>query len=453
MSPYWTNESVLAFADGKDPFAAMEEAAQNLVLWAIEQGWEGPPFDPFELAKLRGTPVSPAQEIADARTVPIGGNKVAIEYNPTRPSQRLRFSLAHEIAHTLFSDVAKAARYRSNPAAGPSDGWQLELLCNIAAGEILMPTDSLDELRSGSFEIERLMELRREYGVSTEALLRRATKLSGKPIAMFAASRVDPGKSETDFRIDYVVGSQAWSPAVPQGYLRPATSVLAECTAVGYTAKRKEDWANDLGDVEVQAVGAPPFPGQRYPRILGLLRGKGHRRVRELEPEVLHGDATERRGSDPLVIVHLVNDKTPNWGGAFATALRDRYPVAQDEFRGWFNTAPKPSLGSVHFCEVDDGLYVATLIGQHGYGPSPHPRVRYGAIRDALVEIEKFTAEHEATVQMPRIGAGQAGGRWTIVRELIEESLTRRGIATTVYVPPGEPVSDEEELAELTLGI
>jgi len=269
MATYWTNESVLAFAGGRDPLDAIEEAARDVVFEAVENGWEGPPFDPFELARIFDIEVVPKDEVRDARTVPVRGGEVAIEYNPTRPRHRLRFSLAHEIAHTLFPDVAKIARYRDNPAAGPPDGWQLELLCNVAAAELLMPTDTLPMLREGPLEIEELMELRADFGVSTEVLLRRATKLATYPVAMFAASRTDPSAARSPFRIDYTVPSRAWAPALDRGERRPPDSVLAECTAVGFTAKRQEDWSDELRGLAVQAVGTPPFPGQRFPRVLG----------------------------------------------------------------------------------------------------------------------------------------------------------------------------------------
>jgi Zn-dependent peptidase ImmA (M78 family)/O-acetyl-ADP-ribose deacetylase (regulator of RNase III) len=451
MTTYWTNESVLRFAGDRDPVDAVEAAAQELVLEAVEHEWQGPPFDPFELARIRGIPVVPMQELSDARTVPAGG-KVRIEYNPTRPPQRLRFSLAHEIAHTIFPDVAEAARYRNHPEHGPPDAWQLELLCNIAAGEILMPTASLPELREGELNIERLMALRREYGVSTEALLRRATKLSVKPVAMFAASRTDPQRAASPFRIDYAVPSRAWQPTLHAGQRRPADSVLAECTAVGFTARRREHWSRTLENVEVEAVGAPPFPEQRYPRVLGLLRPHGVRAVTETALTVLHGDATEPRGPGLKLIVHLVNDKTPNWGGAFARALRDRWPDAQDDFRAWVEADPRSlTLGAVHIGHTAAEIDIATMIAQHGYGPSASPRVRYGALKECLDVVAEYARANGASVHMPRIGAGQAGGRWPIIRELIEEALTRHGISVTVYVPPNQTI--EEEPAELTLGI
>ena len=455
MASYWTNESVIDFAGDRDPVHAIEREAQEIVFKAIEDGWKGPPFDPFDLARILKIPVVASQELEDARTVPVGSNKVAIEYNPTRPPQRLRFSLAHEIAHTFFPDVAKAARYRSNPASGPADAWQLELLCNIAAGELLMPTDSLPELREGPLEIERLMALRYEYGVSTEALLRRAMKVSRRPAAMFAASRTHPGDAASPFRIDYTVPSRAWSPPPLRGHRRPADSVLAECTAVGYTAKRREEWSEQLGETLVQAVGAPPFPGQRFPRVLGLLNPSQVRDAPEAEFMIVHGDATKPRGPGPWVIAHLVNDKTANWGGAFALALRERHPLAQEDFRDWVRQGSQNlQLGNVCISEVDDDLYVATMVAQRGYGPSAHPRIRYGALKGCLAQVAERAARRGAHVHMPRIGAGQAGGRWSVIRELIDEALTRHAIPVTVYVPPGGRIADEPEPQQaLTLGI
>ena len=455
MTTHWTNESVLAFAGERDPLEAVEEAARNVVFDAVENGWEGPPFDPFELARILGIEVVPKDELRDARTIPLGGGEVAIEYNPSRPRPRLRFSLAHEIAHTLFPDVAKIARYRDNPAAGPPDGWQLELLCNVAAAELLMPTDTLPMLRNAPLEIEDLMQLRVDFGVSAEVLLRRATKLATYPVAMFAASRIDPSAPRSPFRIDYTVPSRAWAPPLKGGARRPRDSVLAECTAVGFTAKRREDWSEELRGVDVQAVGTPPFPGQRFPRVLGLLHPRGDRRVGDLEPILVHGDATEPRGAGPCVIVHLVNDRTANWGGDFARALRERHPTAQADFRAWANEdRGRLRLGSAFISEVDDGLYVATIVAQHGYGRSARPRIRYGAMREALATVARFASEAGASVHMPRIGAGQAGGRWPVIRDIIDETLSRHGIAVTVYVPPGQPVRKESEPhAELTLEV
>ena len=47
----WTNASVVAFAGDKDPVEVMEAKARELALNAMDEGWEGPPFDPLALAR------------------------------------------------------------------------------------------------------------------------------------------------------------------------------------------------------------------------------------------------------------------------------------------------------------------------------------------------------------------------------------------------------------------
>jgi len=454
MSNYWTNESVLAFAGAEDPLEAVEAAARRAVFDAVEAGWEGPPFDPFELAHLRGIEVVPRNELREARTVAQGG-AIAIEYNPTRPRHRVRFSIAHEIAHTLFGDVAREPRYRHNPAAGPPDGWQLEMLCNVAAAEILMPTEVLADYARRPMRIEDLVELRSTFGVSIEALLRRATKLATYPVAMFAAARTHPDSFESDFRLDYTVPSLAWEPDLPRGAKVSRDSVLSACTAVGFTARGEENWPHSQRSLSVQAIGAAPYPGQQFPRVLGWLSPRGVLRSQGAEIHELHGDATAPHGSGPKIIVHLVNDRTANWGGQFARALRDRHPGSQDDFKAWVEKDPRRlRLGAVRIAPLGHGLSVASIVGQRGYGPSKSARIRYAALSSGLEEVAGAATRTGASLHMPRIGAGQAGGRWAVVREILEEIVIRAGVPVTVYVPPGQRmVEDPQPYTELRLDI
>src|SRR5437867_11139604 len=135
---FWTNPSVRAIATEKTPIEAVTVLARDLVYKAIEDGWEGPPFDPFWLASYCKIPVTPRHDIPDARLIPEVSGGHRIEFNPNQPRARVRFSLAHEIGHTLFPDCDSMIRNRV-PWTSRSDAWQLELLCNIAAAEILMP--------------------------------------------------------------------------------------------------------------------------------------------------------------------------------------------------------------------------------------------------------------------------------------------------------------------------
>ena len=287
------------------------------------------------------------------------------------------------------------------------------------------------------------MRIRQKFGVSTEALLLRMARVTPEPAAVFAAARVT---SEPEFRIDYVTDTRAWSPGLVRG-LRVRARALTECTAVGHTAKGPADWGVAL---HVECVGVPPYPGQRYPRVVGLLRPP-ERRPSALGINYVDGDATTPRGHGPRIIAHVVNDQTSNWGGrGFAVALRQHWPQSQAQFRAW--AGGKPALGSGHLAELDDDVYAFSMVAQHGYGPSPRTRLRYGALERCLSELGTIAGDLGAGVHMPLIGTGHAGGDWGTVKELIYAELSARGIDVTVYVIPGAPLPEEAE-TQLALGI
>lgn len=59
--------------------------------------------------------------------------------------------------------------------------------------------------------------------------------------------------------------------------------------------------------------------------------------------------------------------------------------------------------------------------------------VRYEAIDASLGLLADKAVELGASVHMPRIGCGLAGGRWSRVEPLVAERVVRRGLAVTVY--------------------
>ena len=184
----WTDESVVAFARREDPIERMERAAREAVLAAVDEGWRGPPFDPIELASIRGIVIRPNAAVADARVFWVNG-RFEIEYNPHRPRGRVNFSIAHEIAHTFFEDCAKDVQHRSR-AKWDKRRWQLELLCNVGAAEITMPVGSFPSAASAVVTIEEMMKLRKKYQVSAEAILIRLVKLASSRVACFSATRM-----------------------------------------------------------------------------------------------------------------------------------------------------------------------------------------------------------------------------------------------------------------------
>lgn len=153
----------------------------------------------------------------------------------------------------------------------------------------------------------------------------------------------------------------------------------------------------------------------------------------------LVGDATVPEGTGPRIIVHICND-VGGWGAGFVLALSRRWRSPEQAYRQWHGGGDgEPfELGRVQFVEVEPELWVANVIGQHGVasagGVAP---VRYDAIRDGLERVADFALSRGATIHMPRIGAGLAGGDWSVIERLVEEALSDRGLDVTVYdLPP-----------------
>lgn len=150
----------------------------------------------------------------------------------------------------------------------------------------------------------------------------------------------------------------------------------------------------------------------------------------------LRGDATNPVGSasEFKIIAHVCNDEG-KWGKGFVLAVSKRWEAPELAYRAAFSVDSAPSLGEVQFVPVEPKLEVANLIGQHGIARRGQrvPPIRYEAIRTGLSTIAMRAKEVGATVHMPRIGCGLAGGRWEDIEPIIEETLIGAGIATTVY--------------------
>ena len=84
--------------------------------------------------------------------------------------------------------------------------------------------------------------------------------------------------------------------------------------------------------------------------------------------------------------------------------------------------------------QVEPYVWVANMVAQHGTKTgSSGPPIRYEAVAACLKKVAETAVELAASVHMPRIGCGLAGGDWSKVEPLIEEHLCGRGVVVTVY--------------------
>ena len=429
----WTNKSVLSFAAGADPVEKIQEQARGWVLKAIEAGWKGPPYNPIEMAGQMGVIVEPSYDIADARTI-VRGDRSVIEFNPSQSRERVRFSIAHEVAHLLFPDASEEVRHRGGIGSS-EDAWQLEMLCNLAASEFVMPIGSL-QLNEELNSIEEMMVVRRRYDVSVEAFMIRMAKTSNKSIGIFCASPYTSSETRWCYKVNYFIPSSRVSPVSLQGTVIPADSAAYRCTAIGYTDNGFESWVNG-SPLRIEYVGVPAYRGKPMPRVIGLVHfdvpERGHKPIR-----YVHGNALEPRGQGVKVICQLVNDRAKKWGGGIAKQAARKYPNAEANFSSWIALIPpNERLGEVHFSEAERNIYVSSLVAQAGFGSSTKPRIRYHALEKALAKVAGFAKQKNASVHMPHIGTGAAGGNWHMIKDMIEEIFTRSDTEVVVYgLPP-----------------
>src|SRR3954453_10846080 len=126
----------------------------------------------------------------------------------------------------------------------------------------------------------------------------------------------------------------------------------------------------------------------------------------------LKGDATNPLAAGNKIICHCCND-LGRWGKGFVLALSKKWPGPEAEYRRWHREGTNFALGEVQLVEVGPCLWVANMVGQHGIrAGSSGPPIRYDALRRCLEKVAAEAARRSASVHMPRIGCGLAGGEW-----------------------------------------
>jgi len=152
------------------------------------------------------------------------------------------------------------------------------------------------------------------------------------------------------------------------------------------------------------------------------------------------GDATRPQGDGTKIIAHVCNN-IGAWGKGFVLALDKLSPEPRKVYRDLvreliiFGNKPTLTLGTMTLAEVERGnLYVANMVAQRGLRSATNPvPLDYDALEKSLETLAVTAEIFAASVHMPRIGCGLAGGNWDVVESIINRVLTLRDIDVTVY--------------------
>lgn len=274
----WSNSSVVELMKKKalpqeTPPETIRRLARTMVSEAKALSWTDVPFDPELLAELQGIEVGCADgDIrAEARLMPLPDRRLRIEYASGAPETRRRFSICHEIAHTFFPDCFEQTQHRRQDQEHDPIHAELEQLCHIGAGELLMPVDEFATASAGRApDIFTADELSRQFNASHEAALRRMVDLfDGACCLVWISERLKPAQQknagpEFDFglpgplrklRVDYQFGSPSWQTFLPRHKSVPEASKLYGVLSGLAYEDGEEDWTElNLGRVHLQAV-------------------------------------------------------------------------------------------------------------------------------------------------------------------------------------------------------
>lgn len=139
----------------------------------------------------------------------------------------------------------------------------------------------------------------------------------------------------------------------------------------------------------------------------------------------LKGDATVPQARGPKLIAHVVND-LGGWGKGFVLAISRRWPEPEEAYRRWHRERARNdfALGAIQVVPVRPDTRVVNMLAQRGIRTgSKGPPIRYEALAACLRELRSVADEHQASIHMPRIGCGLAGGKWERVEPLVATAL------------------------------
>lgn len=132
----------------------------------------------------------------------------------------------------------------------------------------------------------------------------------------------------------------------------------------------------------------------------------------------IKGDATNPIGNGEKVIIHICNN-IGAWGAGFVVALSNKWPTTKSSYLNWKN----PTLCMIQKLKVEQDIFVINMIAQNNIRSKNNPTpIRYDALEACLIKVV-LNIPTNASIHMPRIGCGLAGGSWDKVEKIINKTI------------------------------
>lgn len=207
----------------------MRRKCREMVAYAKGHGWEGPPFCPEELASIHGIKVEETDEdIGGEGCIFPRRGELVIRHKSGRPAERQRFTICHELAHTRFSNSYEFVRHHDGAESDDPAHKKFENLCDIGAGELLLPHDDfVPHLQAGKLCLTHVEKLRALYDCSIEVALKRVLDYTTHPCAAVFVTDVafkEFTAIRGQMRVQWMWKSETFKSYLKQGVLAPRNS-------------------------------------------------------------------------------------------------------------------------------------------------------------------------------------------------------------------------------------
>jgi hypothetical protein len=146
----------------------------------------------------------------------------------------------------------------------------------------------------------------------------------------------------------------------------------------------------------------------------------------------LRSDATRLEAEGHCILVHILSDAL-TWGLGFSQAIELRWPAVSIQIQRYLRaTSPRPTLGQVHWSQLDERVTAAHLIAERSRG-NPATALDLKCLAACLEQVANRAVAQNVQVHAPPIGTGLCGAQWQDVRVLLESQVVARGVDVVVH--------------------
>lgn len=267
------------------PGATDEECVRHLAEGIIENLALEPPINLDVVASFQGVARVEVEDMPWAGCLTTEGDEVVIRVRVGDGWGRRRFTVPHEVCHTFFPGYRLEQHYRCspNPASSLSRGRDVEWLCDVGAGELLLPSRHFyPDVRAARFGLDIVEELAQRYDASLEATAHRYVEVSASDLLLMVLEPmlkpVERGarSAEPALRVASVHSNGDW-PFIPRYKSSPVDGPLGRALEGEIVHERTDIEGLSRSTIEDVELSARLYPyvdddGNDHRRIIALLR-------------------------------------------------------------------------------------------------------------------------------------------------------------------------------------